>query len=88
MTTLSDWEQRNLDAGRLVGKLAPAATPRQGQAGLTSERQRYVVLPGVKGHKMYRLWDTRMDTLVSEGDSRQDVMLVAWLLNTMPGAGG
>lgn len=85
MTTLSDWEQRHLDS---TGRLPKRPSGRSGQAALTSAPQRYVVLPGVKGHKMYRLWDTRTDTLVSEGDSRQDVMLVAWLLNTMPGAGG
>ena len=59
---------------------------RAGQAGLTSGPQRYVVLPGVKGHQTYRLWDTVANTLVSEGDNRQAAMLVAWLLNTMPGS--
>lgn len=83
MTTLSDWEQRHLDA---TGRLLERPETRGGQAALSSGPQRYVVLPGVKGHKMYRLWDTVANTLVSEGDSRQAAMLAAWTLNTTPGA--
>lgn len=84
MTTLSDWEQRNLDAGRLVGKLAPA--PRSPvQAGLTATLPRYIVLPGVKGHKSYVIWDRQLNVPASEGDNRQAAMLAAWTLNTQTG---
>lgn len=100
--TLSDWQQRFLDAnGRLPEELVnppgsgatarggqgargPAVGTHQGQASLTSERQRYLVMPGVKGHKAYMVWDNWNSMPKLTTDNRLEAIAFAAKLNTSP----